>query len=198
MNRRLILILTTILIIAIAVVAFLFFRNQPQEGGSPTSFFQNLLPSGLPGGSGFGNGGTSIIGGATTTPDSNVVVIPRLRHLTLVPTAGSIVIAKEIDIIENRIRTTKNAYYVRYMDRATGHISEIKTDEPTAVKITNTTIPKVYEAIFVPGGNTVIARFLSDDEEILTYSITLRDKPTTATTSATKPTVANEKALSEQ
>ncbi|MFA6050438.1 MAG: hypothetical protein WC761_04550, partial [Candidatus Paceibacterota bacterium] len=42
------------------------------------------------------------------------------------------------------------------------------------------------------------ARFLSDDEEILTYSITLRDKPTTATTSATKPTVANEKALSEQ
>ncbi len=194
MNRRIILVLSIALLIAIAIgLFFLFRRNGTDNPTLPTS---NLLPTSLPGQSGFGVN-TSIIGGATTTPGSNIKVQPRLRHLTLLPTAGDIPLSKQIEVIENRIKTTKNVHIVRYMDRATGHIYEINIDEPEAHKIANTTIPKVYEATFAPGGDTIIARFLSEDEEILTYAIVLEDKKVVISTS-TKPTVANEKLLNEQ
>ncbi len=194
-NRRLILILSIILIAIIAISLFIFFRKTPATQTPGLS--GSLLPSSLPGSSGFGSGSTSIIGGATSTPGSNTVVVPRLRHLTLVPTAGDIVIQRQLSVIENRVKVAENAYFVRYMDRATGHIYETKTDETSATKLTNTTIPKVYEATFVPGGDTVVARFVSDEgDQILTYSVTLKDKPNPVASSS-KPTVASEKALRE-
>jgi len=199
MNRRLILVFTIVLILATAtIIFFYFFGDKPTIPAKPSSGLGSTLPSGAIGGSnGFGQGGTSVIIGGGSDTQSGVLDLPRLRHLTLVPTAGSIILSKQINVLENRVKVLRDSYSVRYMDRATGHIFEIKTNEPEATDVTNTTIPKIYEATFTPSGNTVIARFLSpnNDDLVLTYSVLLRDKKVTATSS--KPTVAEIKDANE-
>src|SRR3989344_4430492 len=187
MNRRkIILILTIILIIAIGVMLyFALTRQTPKDAtdgvGSQSSPF------------GPSSSGTVSDNGAPVAspeanqeaPANNVVNIPRLRHLTLVPTSGDVILTKQIDVIRDRVKVKETEYSVRYMDRATGHIFDIKTNALAPEQISNTTVPKVYEAIFAPDGNSLIARLLSeaDPDQILSYYVTMKDKKTTATSS---------------
>ncbi len=67
------------------------------------------------------------------------------------------------------IEVTKTV--VRFIERTTGHVHDIYTDEATAVDVTNTTIPRLQEAYFANGGNNVIVRYLqSDNSTIETYN----------------------------
>lgn len=62
---------------------------------------------------------------------------------------------------------------VRYVDRATGHIYDAFIPTSTnsqpfeKIKITNNTLPKVYEAYFKPDGNTVLIRLLKEDSDVV-------------------------------
>lgn len=145
--------------------------------------------------------GSPLLIDSTGSDSATNRVIPRMRHYTLVPTAGDIVLEREKDVIRDRVKVKEKGYYVRYIDRATGHIYEIKTDSETPIKISNTTIPKIYEATFLPSGNSLIARFLDTDEKIITYNINLKDKVVVATstqqTGTTTKTVES-KALEEK
>ncbi len=69
------------------------------------------------------------------------------------------------------------------MDRATGHIFDLAYNSNSKNKISNTTIPKMHEALFSNDAKTVITRFLgSDNETIKTYSIALTDRIRNAST----------------
>jgi hypothetical protein len=213
MSRRLILILTIILILIIGVLLYL--RLIKDTGGDNTNTNQsgsgiskNLLPLNTNNSSkdNLGtNDGPLIIGTSNgidaTDSNENSNTLPRLRHYTTVPTSGDIVLERERDVIKDRVKVKEKGYYVRYMDRATGHIFESKTDETTTQKISNTTIPKVYEAIFTPSGNSLIARFLDRDENISTYYITLKNKAVVATSTkntATTTATVNSKSIEEK
>jgi hypothetical protein len=117
----------------------------------------------------------------------------------VVPTSGDIILTKQVDVIKDRIKTKETQYFVRYMDRATGHVFDIKTDSPAANEISNTTIPKVYEATFTPDGNSIITRFLSstNPDQILTYFVTMRNKPLSVSATSTNKTVADIGTLSK-
>jgi hypothetical protein len=49
---------------------------------------------------------------------------------------------------------------IRFMERATGHIYETSTSTLEKTRISNTTLPKIYEALFVEDGESVILRDL--------------------------------------
>jgi hypothetical protein len=110
-----------------------------------------------------------------------------------------VILTKQVDVIKDRIKTKETQYFVRYMDRATGHIFDIKTDSPAALEISNTTIPKVYDALFTPDGNSIITRLLSDanPDQILSYFVTLKDKPIAISATSSTKTVANIGTLSK-
>lgn len=93
-----------------------------------------------------------------------------LFRLAVEPVAGAIVF--------NKSSTTPA---VRYIDRPTGHIFEIILPKNNAVgalekkRLSNKTLPKIYEAYFRPDGQVVLLRSLkdgSDTVENLTLTLT--------------------------
>ena len=56
---------------------------------------------------------------------------------------------------------------VRYVDRATGHIYDANLATLEKTRITNQTLPKIYEAYFRTDGNAVLLRSLRDDSDVV-------------------------------
>lgn len=78
---------------------------------------------------------------------------PIIREISSNPVAG-------FTIIEDK----KEGAIVRYMESETGHIYSAPLAVISKTRLTNTTIPKVREAIFMPNGERLIARYLDDDD----------------------------------
>jgi hypothetical protein len=105
---------------------------------------------------------------ATTTPG----VIPRLRQITTTPVAG-------YDFVD-----TPQGQVIWYVDRANGNVIQTSTSTLAVTRITNTTIPKVYQAYIGKGGSTVILQMLSDSgESIQTFLASPKTKISTTTSS---------------
>lgn len=79
---------------------------------------------------------------------------------------------------------------VRYAERATGHIQDIVLPETIGedplrrIRVTNTTIPKVYEAVFRPDGGAVLFRSLVDDSDLIENRALTLTPPTSTSTEA--------------
>jgi len=101
----------------------------------------------------------------TVLPEEAAREGPVLRQLTTTPVSGAVLGGSGARIA------------VRYLDRATGNIFEVPPDGGEAKRITNTTIPKIYEALFAKSGTAVLARYLKEDgETIETFSGTVKAK----------------------
>ncbi len=62
---------------------------------------------------------------------------------------------------------TEFAPAVRYVEKATGNIYQTFADKIDERKITNTVIPQVYEASFGNSGQSVVMRYLKDDDKTI-------------------------------
>lgn len=62
---------------------------------------------------------------------------------------------------------------IRYVERMNGHIYKMFLDTKIKEKISNSTIPSIYEAFFDTTGQTVIYRYLSEDKTINSFIATL-------------------------
>lgn len=103
---------------------------------------------------------------STTTPG----VIPRVRHITTTPVAG-------YDFVD-----TPNGFVIWYIDRGNGNIFQTATSTLEITRITNTTIPKVYEAYIGKGGSNVVLRTLSEaTDSIQTFIGSPKIKNTSST-----------------
>ncbi|MEK7135525.1 MAG: hypothetical protein AAB780_02370 [Patescibacteria group bacterium] len=129
--------------------------------------------------------GTETVGETTAFDDQNISSEETLFRISNTPSAGFVVFARGGDTI------------VRYVDRGTGHISEVtlpKTGATTLAKkkITNNTLPKIYEAHFRSDGSSVLLRFLEGDTDVVkNTSLTLTaPKSTLASTSSPQATDA--------
>ncbi len=67
--------------------------------------------------------------------------------------------------------TSATSSTVRFVDRGNGHIYETNLQTGAVVKISNTTLPKVYTTAFSPSGNNAILGFLRDDDTNPTHTI---------------------------
>ena len=74
--------------------------------------------------------------------------------------------------------------FVRYIDRATGHIYDTNLATLTKTKVTNQTLPKIYEAYFRPDGNAVLLRSLKNDSDVV-ENLTLTLTPPKGTSTDT-------------
>lgn len=94
-------------------------------------------------------------GGSST---SNTGSESRLMKLVQNPVAGFIP------------TTLGSTTMLRYLERETGKVSDIDMSIPGArTRITSTTIPRVYSAIFGANGSSVLLRYLDGSNSIQTY-----------------------------
>lgn len=105
----------------------------------------------------------------TTSADG---IIPRLRQITQTPVAG-------YDFVD-----TPSGTVIWYVDRATGNVLQTATSTFDITRITNTTIPKVYEAHIGKGGANIILRVLNESTgNIQTFIGSPKAKTSTSTDS---------------
>ncbi|MCX6754565.1 MAG: peptidoglycan-binding domain-containing protein [Candidatus Nomurabacteria bacterium] len=71
------------------------------------------------------------------------------------------------------IRTTEIAPSIRYVERMNGHIYKMFLDTKNKEKISNSTIPSIYETFFDNTGNTFVYRYLSEDKSINSFMASL-------------------------
>jgi len=135
-----------LLVILGLIVFFIWFREPVERGGPQGGQFPGVGEPAFP--------------PEDTTPPTILSETPtaRLVRLSKEPVAGAVL------GLENGEAT------VRYIESATGHSYKVNPAAPTPERITNTTIPKVYEAKWQKNGSGVLLRYLKDDgETIETY-----------------------------
>jgi len=106
--------------------------------------------------------GSDIQGEGDSAPENNIeTVISKtgvLRQLSVVPTAG-------IFTSTDSVGTTE----VSYVERQTGHIYTVPTDGRAKNRISNTTIPGIREVAWGNIKNTLIIRYLDDNDVIKSF-----------------------------
>ncbi len=144
-NKKILIVLGILLVVA--VVAFLlyyfFFKGTSVTpgGGTFPPPTEEIIPVEPP--------------PTVLPPETHGAFVPILRQLSKVPIAGSVLGSKTGKAI------------VRYQERATGNIFEIGAEGNGEKRLTNTTIPKVYEALWSKSGTALISRYLRDDSEVI-------------------------------
>lgn len=123
--------------------------------------------------------GTGSISNVVNTPagiDTNYTppIIPntpdRLRQISEEPISG-------FSIIDNTKASTTNIHYIL---RANGNIYEAYTNSLEQKRLSITTIPKVYESVWLPDGARLVIRYLKDaSENIQTFSVKINPATTT-------------------
>ncbi len=178
MSRKIIIISTIVLVIffiSLAGYYFLIQTNEDASSGEPFSF-RRFLP----------------FGGETITPETPEVDpnIPteepqinfavKLRKIWSEPVAGAFVY------------DTQEGSIIRLVERSTGHVYDVELFSPENRRISNTTIPKVYNAEWM-NKNSFAAQFLEDDNETMeTYMVTVNEPTSTSTEGSSVGKVLNE------
>lgn len=156
-KQKTILILFSLILIGLIVFLwwFFFLQKKPAVSTTTPTPSNEFLPFGRGGGSGVAPTNPTGPGATTSAQIQNGQTAPitQLRLISSVPIAGATTIADP--------KTGQTL--IRYVERATGHIFETTTISGTAQRLTNTTIPKVEEALFVEDGSAIILRYLKDD-----------------------------------
>jgi hypothetical protein len=81
-------------------------------------------------------------------------VVPRIRKVSEEPVAGA-----------TFVNGIKGEPSMRYIERDSGHWYETPVNALTLVRLTNTTVPGVHDALWV-NASTSIMRFLAEDESV--------------------------------
>lgn len=157
--KKIALAMSILVLIAAGVMVYLYYMEQSRNVSVPSG-------SGSSGDMPFGGSGSSSGAGVGGTGESQTTTVPadtigssasstlKIRKISADPVSGFRVFAS----------TTKESV-VRYMDRATGHIMDFKMPSFETVRLTNTTIPKIYETVWSPSGKSFVLRYLKDDME---------------------------------
>ncbi|MBI4118000.1 MAG: hypothetical protein HY455_00440 [Parcubacteria group bacterium] len=90
-------------------------------------------------------------------PEMGIPVGATLSQLTRIPVSGATILGEGAS-------TT-----VRYMERATGHVYDIRLESGEKSRITNTTLLTVEEVVWNETGNRLILRYLGEDDTIKTF-----------------------------
>ncbi len=173
MSKKNILLISSLVLglIFVGLVVYLLSINSKATSTGGISVFRKFLPFG---------GDTVIVDDenntATSTPKEETPgnsenFKQSLRKISSEPVAG----AGTLDI--------KLGTIVRYVEKATGHIYEVELFSPKHERISNTTIPLTYDALWGNKNNSLVARYLnSDDAQVESYYLTLNNSSSTENT----------------
>jgi len=164
MKKRNLIILIVLSLVIIGLAAFYFLYYIPNQTASregelsiddPLFPFGNIddIDSQTPGG----------IGGefdaeGDQDPDQRTageIFVPSFREISSRPSTAGGFVEREGEL------------FIRYIERETGHIFEASVGNLTQERLTNTTIPRVYEALWSQDGESVVLRYLREDDETI-------------------------------
>ncbi|MEI6420436.1 MAG: hypothetical protein WCO30_02260, partial [bacterium] len=170
-----IIIVAVLMIIAGLFYYYFYFTLQQQPLQIDTNTTNpNYFPFGNQSGNNTNSSNSTSNG--TSNNISGISFIPTLRHITTVPVAGSSIV------------NLNNKIIIRYIERGTGHVFETSADSLSQNKITNTTIPKIYEAFWNKSGSELILRYLRDDSDtILSFDAKIKPIVTTSVSTTSLP-----------
>lgn len=178
MSKKFIIILISavlgLLLLSLIGYYFIIQNGSNPNNGGVVSVFKNFFP--------FGGNDLPASDNSTTTPQTpenpqqpvgnSTAFTQKLRELSKEPVAG----AGVLDV--------KAGTVVRYIEKATGHIYEVELFSPRQERISNTTIPLVADGIWGNGNNSLITRYIGEDDvRIDTYSMTIKNISTSTTAS---------------
>lgn len=106
------------------------------------------------------------------SPAEQGAEVPRMFRISEAPVAGAVIFKRGDSTV------------VRFADRATGHIYDVLPTTLERIKITNTTMPKIYEAYFAADGNHALIRSLVDDGDTVANTALHLIPPTGTSTNA--------------
>ncbi len=165
-------VILSLLFLSLIAYYFLISGSNNGTGGGISSGFKGLFQ--------FGQNNNPPTETATSTEQKPPEEKPadnftqKLRKLSSEPVAG----AGTLDV--------KAGTIVRYIEVATGHIYEIEMFSPRKARISNTTIPVAYNAVWGNKNNSLITQYLADDNETIdTYSLSLKNISTSTENSIT-------------
>jgi len=177
MKKILIILIAVILVALIAFSGWYFFLRIPNVPIGET--VRKALP--------FGSGDNAQLPTANVKQptakidDPQIVAKTNLFQISAEPVAGAVVLNRGASTGST---SSPQATIVRYVDRATGHIYDIDLTTRTKTKISNQTLPKIYEAYFRADGNSVLLRSLKDNSDVVenvTITLTPPKLPSTDT-----------------
>jgi hypothetical protein len=110
---------------------------------------------------------------STSSNISSILSEDKLRQISADPVSG-------FTILDDLKTKRTNIHYIL---RANGNIYEAYTDSPEQKRLSITTIPKVYESVWLPDGIRLIIRYLKDEQEdVQTFSVKINPATTTLNT----------------
>lgn len=191
MKKTITIIIIIFLILLGGVGYYLYINgsNQNINSGKIFDSVKNFFPFGTPGAQ---TDSTTQNNGSSTSQNTNIqpIKIDQMFQISNTPTAGFVAIdtlSSSTEIFFNKEKnattsssTKKTETYVRFVERATGHILESKISNLEKTRISNVTIPKVYEAFLNTKGTEFITKTLSGDNIVTQYKKTESGTSTTA------------------
>ncbi len=188
MSRKGLIVIIVLVLILLGLLGGLYYYLQAKSAapGSTSSGFTlgNLFPFGkapLTPTTNTENNTSNQSNNVNSNPNGEVsnTVPPLLRRIAEFPIAGATIFDRVIGTSTKK----ETVSVIRYMERSTGNVYEASTSTLDLIRISNTTFPKVHEAIFDSTGENVIARTMpSDDDEIIsTYYGHLKKLTATST-----------------
>ncbi len=184
MSKKLIIIISVVLTLTVIILVGFYILNQNNNSntGGVAGGFKNFFP--------FGGNNTPapsapVNNSTTTNPSTSsgqANFTQKLRKLSTEGVAG----AGTLDSKAGPPAPStggRAGTVVRYIEKATGHIFEVELFSPKSSRISNTTIPTVYDALWLNKNTSLIARYLkADDQTVDTYSLNLKSVSTTTPT----------------
>lgn len=193
MSKKVKFILIFIFVLAVLILlGFYFTRNKQQKDNSPVyNLYQKFNPFSS---TNTNNQTSNTDNGEVTTNTGDVVIdTQRLTKLTDFAISGAVFFEEKKPITTSTpttqpqtevttgtnkntktpVITTPAVQYetvpsLRYVERATGHIYQMSLTNSNSGKISNSTIPGVYEAIFSGDASSVIYRYVASGDRVIT------------------------------
>lgn len=173
MSKKILLIIGILVIVGLAI--FLVYGAKPQtDGGSEGFSLREFLPFGQT-----PDPETTLTDSETKTEEnintdenqiSNNEPIPRLRKISSEPVSGAVIFNSGASSI------------VRFVEKGTGNVYEARSDSNSVLRLTNTTIPKIIRAFWLPNGSGFLAQTLLNGSEIIETSFVKLNKNAATTT----------------
>lgn len=174
MTKKTTLIIIGIIIVALGIGTFIYFKLANTNGGVATeSVFKSFFPFGVNSGTTNSTNTTEEGEGSSVNNENNPggstsISKESLKQITNFAVSGATAfidirrVTKTVDIqTATEVEITENVPAIRYVESSNGHIHQTSLDTNSKVEISTYTIPAVYEALFDGAGKSVVYRYLN-------------------------------------
>ncbi len=196
MSKKLSIIIFVLFLILGGIFGYLYFNSKSSApvatttdntGGSGGGFPTSQPIEGNTGGraQNSANGSTTQFQNPDTTFGGNQPKNSSLRQIVNVPVAGA------TSYVDNRGQVV-----VRYLERETGHVQDQPIQEKVPQKVTDTTVPKIFDALFGKDGKFLVFQSLVGKSNQLSTAFAEIKKTPPPVKTATSTTLIGEDNLS--